>query len=41
MPDFDVKYVFGRLNLIATFTDKKKYFLKGLTKSRFVQKRIL
>lgn len=34
-----VRYYFGRLNLIATFKDKKKFLLTGLTKSLILEKR--
>ncbi len=34
-----IRYYFGRLNLIATFKDKKKFLLDGLTKQLILEKR--
>lgn len=39
MPSKPVKYYFGRLNLIATYQDKREFLLRGLRTDKFVQHR--
>lgn len=39
MPNRSIRYYFGRLNLVATYPDKREFLLKGLRTSKFVEHR--
>jgi hypothetical protein len=39
MPNKPVRYYFGRLNLIATFKDKREFILRGLRTDKFIERR--
>lgn len=39
MPTRPVKYYFGRLNLIATYNDKREFLLKGLRTDKLIERR--
>jgi len=39
MPNKPVRYYFGRLNLIATFKDRREFILGGLRTDKFIERR--